>query len=199
MSILRSLNWSGKISRRRGCSKTRAREGLSAEQVLRALMIKQLNGFSYRELAFHLADSVTYRRFCQFGWHQGPSKSVLATCIKAIRAETLEKINRLLVGIAEKKKIEDGKKVRVDCTVVESNIHAPLDSNLLWDCVRVVTRLMEQAREIVGAEVTFPNRTRRAKRRALGILQRSVQREAQAVVSRSADRGERNDCNQPNR
>jgi IS5 family transposase len=153
-----------------GLLKDTGAEGLSAEQVLRALLIKQLNGFSYRELAFHLADSVTYRRFCQFGWHQGPSKSALASCIKAIRAETLEKINRLLVGIAEKKKIEDGKKVRVDCTVVESNIHAPLDSNLLWDCVRVVTRLMDQAREIIGAEVTFPNRTRRARRRALGIL-----------------------------
>jgi IS5 family transposase len=145
-------------------------QGLSAEQVLRALIIKQLNGFSYRELAFHLADSVTYRRFCQLGWNQVPSKSVLASCIKAIRMETLEKINRLLVGIAQNKKIEDGKKVRVDCTVVESNIHAPLDSNLLWDCVRVVTRLMGNAREIVGAEVNFPNRTRRAKRRALAIL-----------------------------
>ncbi len=145
-------------------------QGLSAEQVLRALIVKQLNGFSYRELAFHLADSVTYRRFCQLGWNQAPSKSVLAGCIKAIRMETLEKINRLLVGIAQTKKIEDGKKVRVDCTVVESNIHAPLDSNLLWDCVRVVTRLMDDAREIIGAEVTFPNRTRRAKRRALGIL-----------------------------
>ena len=145
-------------------------QGLSAEQVLRALLIKQLNGFSYRVLAFHLADSVTYRRFCQLAWQQFPSKSVLATCIKAIRGETLEKINRLLVGIAGTKKIEDGKKVRVDCTVVESNIHAPLDSNLLGDCVRVVTRLMDHARKIIGADVTFPNRTRRAKRRVLGIL-----------------------------
>src|SRR5260370_6829257 len=145
-------------------------QGLSDEKVLRALIVKQLNGFSYRELAFHLADSVTYRRFCQLGWNQAPSKSVLAGCIKAIRMETLEKINRLLVGIAQTKKIEDGKKVRVDCTVVESNIHAPLDSNLLWACVLVVTRLLADAREIIRAEVTFPNRTRRAKRRALCIL-----------------------------
>src|SRR6266498_2640698 len=145
-------------------------EGLSAEQVLRALIIKQLNGFSYRELAFHLVDSASYGKFCQIAWNQRPSRSALAACIKAIRAETLEKINRLLVGIAEKNKIEDGKKVRVDTTVVESNIHPPLDSNLLWDCVRVLTRLMEHTRELLGAEVKFPNRTRRARRRALGIL-----------------------------
>ena len=154
----------------RGLLKDTGAEGLSAEQVLRALLIKQLNGFSYRELAFHLADSVTYRRFCQLGWHQVPSKSVLAACIKAIPAATLERINRVLVGVAQTKKIEDGKQVRVDTTVVESNIHRPLDSNLLWDSVRVVTRLMGNAREILGAEVGFPNRMRRAKRRALGIL-----------------------------
>ncbi len=154
----------------KGLLKDTGAQGLSAEQVLRALLIKQLNGFSYRALEFHLVDSVTYRRFCQLGWAQTPSKSVLAGCIKAIRSDTLEQINRLLVGIAADKKIEDGKRVRVDTTVVESNVHAPLDSNLLWDCVRVVTRLMDRARTIIGAEVTFPNRTRRAKRRALGVL-----------------------------
>ena len=158
----------------KGLLNDRGAQGLSAEQVLRALIIKQLNEFSYRELAFHLADSVSYRRFCQLGWGQVISKSALASCIKAVRQETLEQINRLLVGIAQKKKIEDGKTIRVDTTVVESNIHAPLDSNLLWDCVRVVTRLMNQAREIIGTEVTFPNRTRRAKRRALGILNARV-------------------------
>lgn len=144
--------------------------GLSAEQVLRALIVKQLNGFSYRELAFHLADSTTYGTFCQLGFGDKPSKSVLASCIKAIREETLEKINRLLVRYAAVNKIEDGKKIRVDTTVVESNIHPPLDSNLLWDCVRVLTRLMTNAREIIGADVSFPNRKRRAKRRSLGIL-----------------------------
>src|SRR2546426_7735295 len=46
-----------------------------------------------------------------------PSKSALCACIKAIRAETLEQINRLLVGIAEKEKIENGKTVRADTTV----------------------------------------------------------------------------------
>lgn len=145
-------------------------EGLSAEQILRALLIKQLNGFSYRELAFHLADSASYRTFCGLGLGQRPSKTALAACIKAIRNETLEKINRLLVGVANKSKLEDGARVRVDTTVVQSNIHTPLDSNLLWDCVRVLTRVMGNVREIPGMEVRFPNRTRRAKRRALGIL-----------------------------
>lgn len=144
--------------------------GLSGDQVLRALVIKQLNGFSYRELAFHLADSSSYRKFCGIEWSQAPSKSTLAACIKAIRAETLEQINRLLVGEAMIKKIDDGKKVRVDTTVVESNIHEPVDSNLLFDSVRVLTRLMRRAQSELGSKLLVPNRARRAKRRTLGIL-----------------------------
>lgn len=145
-------------------------EGMSAEQVLRVLMVKQMNGFSYRELTFHLADSTSYRSFCRLSLGQRPSKTMLARCIKAIQSETLEQINRLVVGVADEKKIEHGERVRVDTTVVESNIHAPLDSNLLSDCVRVLTRVMGNTREILGPEVSFPNRTRRARRRALQIL-----------------------------
>lgn len=144
--------------------------GLSGDQVLRALVIKQLNGFSYRELAFHLADSSSYRKFCELEWGQAPSKSTLAACIKAIRAETLEQINRLLVGEAKVKKVDDGKKVRVDTTVVESNIHRPLDSNLLLDSVRVLTRIMRRGVAELGSKLAVPDRGKRAKRRALGIL-----------------------------
>ena len=54
--------------------------------------------------------------------------------------------------------------------VVESNIHPPTDSELLYDCVRVLTPLMCGARELLGTVVVFGNRTRRAKRRRLGVL-----------------------------
>ena len=118
------------------------RGGMSAEQVLRALLVKQLNQFTYRELAFHLADSRSYRTFCQLGIIEPtPSKSTLAANIKAVKFETLEQINRELVSVAEDAGIEKGRKVRVDCTVVESNIHPPTDSELLYDCVRVLTRV----------------------------------------------------------
>jgi IS5 family transposase len=144
--------------------------GMSAEQVLRSAVIKQMNQFSYRELAFHLADSRSYRTFCRIGvMDKTPSKSGLATNLKALRAETLEKINAGLVGAALEANIEKGKRVRVDCTVVESNIHPPTDSELLYDCVRVLTRLMQRAKELVGEVVVFGNRTRRARRRRLAV------------------------------
>jgi transposase, IS5 family len=146
---------------------TRGTGGLSGDQVIRVLIIKQMNGFSYRELAFHLADSRSYQTFCRLGITDTvPTKSTLNANLKALRPATLEAINRLLLGWAEQAKVETGQTVRTDCTVVESNIHEPSDSELLWDCVRVLTRLLQQARDLLGASrVRFSNRQRRAKRR----------------------------------
>jgi IS5 family transposase len=153
--------------------------GLSGEQVLRALVVKQLRGLSYRELAFQLADSQTCRAFCQLGWcDPGPSKSALAAGVKAIRAETLESINRRLLAAAEARGIESGRKVRVDTTVVESAIHWPSDSELLWDGVRVLNRLMERSRGVLdGRCPSFANRLKRAQRRRLGALNAKTPKE----------------------
>lgn len=146
----------------------RGREGMTAEQVLRALLVKQMTGFSYEALAFHLADSATYQTFCRLNPAKpAPSKTALKRSCKAITAEALEEINRLLVLNARDRKMERGRKVRTDCTVVLAPIHAPSDSSLLWDCVRVLTRLMESADTILS--VAYTDHTRRAKRRALGI------------------------------
>jgi transposase, IS5 family len=155
-----------------GRQRTTCRAGvLNAEQALRVLVVKQMKGFSYRDLAFHLVDSRSYRTFCRFGiTDRPPSKSALNLSLKSIRPETLEAIHRLLVGAAREARIETGRKVRTDCTVVESNIHEPRDSELLWDGVRVITRLLGQARKLLGSDsVVFGNRTRRAKRRRLEI------------------------------
>lgn len=146
--------------------------GLSADQVLRILVVKQMNGFSYRELAFHLADSRSYRTFCRLGiTDKVPTKSSLNANLKSLQPATLEAINLVFVGAAQAAKVETGRTVRTDCTVVESNIHEPMDSELLWDCVRVLTRLLGRARELIGpARVVFGNRTRRAKRRRKEIF-----------------------------
>lgn len=148
------------------------REGMAAEQVLRALVIKQLNGFSYEELAFHLADSCSYKAFCLFGIADDtPSKSALQRDIKKLSPQTLEAINRGLVAFAKDEGIEKGRKVRTDCTVTEADIHHPTDSSLLEDGVRVLTRLMARAKDNLGdIGIVFVNHHRRARKRALGIL-----------------------------
>ena len=147
-------------------------EGMSAEQVLRAAIIKQMETYSYEDLAFHLLDSVCYRGFCRIDIaDKGFQKSALCNNIKAISSETWESINRILVAYGQDKEIEKGKEARTDCTVVSSNIHDPTDSRLLWDSVRVLTRMLGRINErLDDLHIPFSDHTKRAKRRMLGVM-----------------------------
>jgi IS5 family transposase len=162
--VLQDLN-RGKIIKRR----TGAR-GMSADQILRTAIVMRLFEFTYEQLAFHISDSRCLRRFCRIGFaDKGFKKSALNANIKSLSDETWEIIFRDLLGQAEQEGIEKGRKVRIDSTVVESNIHKPFDSVQLFDCVRVLTRLLQKARDHFGAKVIFSDNQRRAKRRMVGI------------------------------
>jgi IS5 family transposase len=156
-------NTSSKASCRSGA------RGMSADQVVRAAIVKQMFTFTYQELAFHIIDSKSLRRFCRIGIaDKGFKKSVLGKNIKALSPQSWEAINRRLVHYAQEQNIEKGRQVRIDCTVVESNIHQPTDSSLLFDSVRVLTRLLRAAKQQFGLPILFQDHTKRAKRRMLG-------------------------------
>ena len=145
--------------------------GMSADQALRAAIVKVLFGFSYQDLAFHIMDSKCIRRFCQIGIaDKGFKKSALNKNIKAISENTWEAIHREILGYAKENEIEKGREVRIDCTVVESNIHKPFDSTLLWDAVRVMTRLLDCAQKALSpGRLQYHDHKRRAKKRMLAI------------------------------
>jgi transposase, IS5 family len=157
------------LAGRRKVSVKKGREGLSAEQVLRVALVKQMFDVSYDELAFHLEDSLQIRAFCRLSPSTpSPKKSALQANVGAIRPSTWEAVNRALVLEARARKVEDGRWMRTDTTVVESNIHHPLDSALLWDGVRVLTRILLRANREFGT--SWCNHARRAKRRSIAIL-----------------------------
>lgn len=144
-------------------------DGMSGDQVLRVLVLKQMNTFSYEDLEFHLKDSSTYRTFCRIGlMDRAPGRSTIAENVKKVRWRTLEKINQAVLEHAKQKGIESGEKVRVDSTTVESHIHRPTDSGLLYDGVRVLARLLSRVKRVSGYS-GWQDHTRRAKRRMIGI------------------------------
>jgi len=147
---------------------TQGREGIAADRVLRAAIVKQLKGYSYRELAERINDGVSLRWFTHFGLEPIPHFTALQKLIKAIGAPVWQLINDLLVGYAREKKIETGKALRVDTTVTQSNIAYPSDARLLNDSIRVLTGLMQEAREL-GVVFPFADRTRTAKKSAYRI------------------------------
>lgn len=145
-------------------SAARGRKGLSAEQVIRILVLKHLTGIGYEKLAYILLDFNGYRSFCRLELGHKITKSTLQANVKKISEATLEDFNRELMRRAQREGVEDGQKLRADTTNVESNIHAPTDSSLLADVVRVLVRLLKRGRKEFGLK--FTNRGRRAKKRA---------------------------------
>jgi IS5 family transposase len=99
-----------------------------------------------------------------------PKKSVLHRTISAIRPATWEAVNRVVLASAKQDKLENGATVRIDSTVTAALMHEPSDSELLWDAVRVMTRLLRQAAALPGAPaLQWRDRRRLAKKRARAI------------------------------
>ena len=144
------------------------RHGLPAEAVLRCGLLKQHRQLSYQELAFHLEDSASFRAFARLPWSWTPKKSVLHKTISAIRAQTWEEINRVLLASALQENLETGSIVRLDSTVTAALLHEPSDSSLLWDAVRVMARLLKEADALVGG-FAWRDHQRAAKKRARAI------------------------------
>jgi IS5 family transposase len=153
-----------------GTSSGAGRQGMTAEQVFRCAVLKHLHGFTYEELELFLQDSWSMRAFARLRPEQEPTDTTLQANIARIRPETWEAINGLLVKLAQEKAIEKGRKVRIDTTVVETDIHPPTDASLLWDGIRVLTRLLEEGQALRPApRYRFANHLRVAKKRLLAI------------------------------
>ena len=157
------------------------RPGMSAEQVLKAALIKQISGLTYRKLSFHLMDSLTYASFTGYGpFGKVPIPATLQANISKITPETWEKINGIIIEIAGDKGIENGKTIRADSTTVKSNIHYPTDASLLTDCVFTLNRIFQRIKSRITGVVTVTDHTRRAKRRHLGIVNAKTPADRQA-------------------
>jgi transposase, IS5 family len=156
--------------RQPAATRATGRCGLPAEAVLRCAVLKQYRQLSYEELAFHLEDSASFRAFARLPLAWSPKKSVLHMTISAISAATWEAINQVVVGSARRQKLESGAMVRIDSTVTRALMHAPSDSSLLWDAVRVMVRLLGKAGGLPDAPpIVWRNHRRLAKKRALAI------------------------------
>jgi len=146
------------------------RQGLPVESVLRCAILKQYRQVSYDELAFYLIDSYSFQAFARLPQTILPQKAVLQRTISRIREATWEKINHVLLKHAQADGLERGQVIRMDSTATDSTIHEPSDSTLLWDSVRVLVRLFDQAQAIEGVpSLPYRNHQRRAKKRMRAI------------------------------
>lgn len=146
------------------------RTGLSAESVFRCMLLKQQLQISYEQLAFHLSDSMTYRTFARLPGQLSPSRSALQSTIRSIKPETLECVHSLLSQILMTQGVISVDQLRIDSTVVDSNIAPPSDSQLLNDGVRVLSRLLAKSKDITGIKIRFSNHRKASKSLAFQIF-----------------------------
>jgi len=165
----------------RGLKKPGAgRNGITPAQALRSLTLMRVKNWDYRELRERINDGYTLRGFTQFDSHLVPKHDAFNRAFHRLTPATLEGINQAVIQAAVQLGLEDGKKLRVDTTVVETNIHYPTDATLLWDSVRTITRLVEDLHDQLPNGVQgFTNRTRSARRRMQQIQRMTAQQRQQ--------------------
>jgi IS5 family transposase len=162
------------LSKRCKKSKTRGRKGTPADVVLRLLALKHMFNWSYDEMHREVRANLVYREFTRIGGGKVPDDKTMGRLARQLGPEPVEELHQRLVAIAQNKKIVVGRKLRVDTTVVETNIHYPTDSSLMGDGVRVLTRLMKRITEITGAVGTqLRDRSRSVKLRVVEIARAS--------------------------
>lgn len=164
----------------RGLKRPRTgRGGLSAAHVLRAFVLQRVKRWDLRELRERIADGYTLRRFTTFDGQPVPKHDAFHRAFTRLTPATVRALNDAVVQAAVGLGLEDGTQLRVDTTVVETDIHFPTDCTLLWDAVRVLTRLVRQLGEHAPeARAGFADHTRRARRRMQEISRMTLAQRA---------------------
>jgi transposase, IS5 family len=125
------------------------------------LVVKRLYGFSYEQTEYFVSDSIVLRQFCRLYLESAPDDTTLIRWANAIGPETLTALNERAVELARSSKVTRGRKLTVDSTVVETDVHPPTDTRLLGDGVRVISRLLRRVKKALPAEVAESLGTRR--------------------------------------
>jgi transposase, IS5 family len=160
--------------RRRPMSRRHGRKQTPAEVTLRLAVLKHVRNWSFVETEREVRANVVYRQFTRIGAEKVPDAKTMGRLVQALGPKVVQQIHQRLVQVAQEKKVVRGRKLRVDTTVVEANIHYPTDSSLLQDGARVLTRTMKQITEVTGkAGTRLRNRMRSIGHRAMEIARTS--------------------------
>jgi IS5 family transposase len=176
------------LGKRHPKSKSRGRQGVAAEVVLRLLILKHIRNWSYAVVEREVRANLVYRDFTRVGAGKAPDAKTMGRWGVALGGDVIKQIHARMVALAQSHGLTEGRRMRVDTTVVETNIHYPTDSSLLGDGVRVLIRNMKKITKIVGeAGAKLRDRSRSVKLRMLDIARaaRSKAKQGQEKLKRA--------------
>lgn len=131
-------------------SRQHGRPATPAEVVLRLLILKHVRNWSFAVLEREVRANALYRHFTRIGWEAVPDAKTLARIARALGPEVIAQLHERLITMARRERVVVGRKLRIDTTVVEANVHYPTDSSLLADGLRVLTRTMSRIEQAAG-------------------------------------------------
>jgi IS5 family transposase len=169
------------LQRRCPRSRTHGRPGTPAEVVLRMLLLKHIRDWSFADLERETRGNLLYREFTRIGAEKVPDAKTLGRLAQALGPEVIEKIQARIVALGQEHAVVKGRRMRLDTTVVETNIHYPTDSGLMGDGVRVLTRLMKKVTEIAGKVGTKLRDRKRSMQRRLVEIGRATRSKGKAT------------------
>jgi IS5 family transposase len=162
------------LARRHPLSSRKGRLGTPATVVLRMLVLKHLYHWSFDECEREVRGSLVYRAFCRIDCERVPDAKTLIRLSQVVDGPVLKDLLTRLVQVAREQRVIQGQRLRVDTTVVETNVHYPTDSTLLADGVRVLTRTLQRiGPRLRGAAVQVRDRARSVARRVFAIGRRT--------------------------
>ncbi len=153
------------------------RHSTPVEVLLRMLLLKHLYGWSYQETEDRVDESLVLRWFCRLFWEPTPDDTTLIRWANTLRPETLHQLNDRVVALARQAKVTQGRKLRLDATCVQTEIHHPTDSGLLVDGVRVLSRLVKRAKELITEQVRSLEQTCRSRLRSAKRVAQQLHRQ----------------------
>jgi len=158
------------LAGRRPASARTGRPGIAPDRLLRCCVLKHLKGWSFRDLDRELRSNLIYRRFTRFDAEATPTYSAFSRLFAVLSPAVTEQIHQRVVGLAREQGAASGRKIRVDSTAIETNVHYPTDSTLLGDGIRVLSRsLKRMAAECQAGVLEVVNHGRAVKHRLLEI------------------------------
>src|SRR6478736_9958652 len=173
------------LARRYPRTGSRGRPSTPVEVILRMPVVMRLYGWSYEQAEYFVNDSLVLRQFCRVYLEKVPDDTTLIRWANTIGPETVQALNDRVVQLARSLKVTRGRKLRVDTTAVETNIHFPTDSGLIGDGVRVVTRLLRRAKVALGEAASGLKEAFRSRVRTVRKLSQQLHR----IARRKGDQG----------
>ena len=113
------------LAKRHPKSRSRGRLGAPAEMVLRLLILKHVRNWSYGVLEREVRANLVYRDFTRVGAGKTPDAKTMGRWGVALGPAVIKQIHARMVEIARDERIVAGRRMRLDTTVVEANIHYP--------------------------------------------------------------------------